>query len=173
MGVPARSKPVRVRDVLISALPELETRLLEEAIKTEWSRLIGAELGRRSRPGRLHAGVLDVIADNSPCLQELTLRSSELLAQLQRRFESIASLRFALGALPGVRTPAPPRARSESRADLSAEERHAIEAMAASLPDPILAGSLRQLLTKDLLARRQHDARRRPEDSTPAGREDS
>jgi hypothetical protein len=173
MRVSARSNPVRVRDVLIAAVPDLKNRLLEETIKTDWSRLIGPQLGQRSRPGRLHAGVLEVIVDNSPCLLELTLRGSELLAALRRRFEAVSALRFSLGVLPSVREPAAPsRARPEARERPSAEELGAIEAMTASLPDPVLAGSLRQLLTKDLLARRQRDAHRRCEDSTPAERED-
>jgi hypothetical protein len=173
MGVSKRSSPVRVRDVLVSAVPELQNRLLEESIKTDWSRLIGPELGRRSRPGRLHAGVLDVTVDNSPCLQEMTLRSSELLAALQRRFGAVASLRFTLGALPSVSDPAVRRARPETRPTPSHEELRVIEAMTASLPDPILADCMTRLLTKDLLARRLRDARRRREDPRSAEREDS
>jgi hypothetical protein len=172
MGAPERSRPVRVRDVLVSAVPGLENRLLEETIKTEWGRLIGPELGRRSRPGRLTGGVLEVIADNSPCLQEMRLRSPQLLGTLARRFEDIASLRFVLGALPpGSDRPAP-RARLEPRRDLDREDLDAIEGMVASLPDPVLAGGLRRLLTKDLLTRRSRDAHRRGEETRSAGRED-
>jgi hypothetical protein len=173
MGGPERSSPVRVRDILVSALPELENRLLEEAIRTDWNRLIGPELGRRSRPGWLHAGVLDVTVDNSPCLQEMTLRSSELLAALRHRFTAVASLKFTLGMLPPVAGPAVPRTRSGPQSGPSPEELRAIEVMATSLPDPILAGCLRRLLTKDLLARRSRDSRRRREDSRLAEKEDS
>ena len=173
MGAPERSRPVRVRDVLVSALPALQSRLLEEAIKTDWSRLIGPELGRRSQAGQLHAGVLDVIVDNSPCLQEMTLRSAELLATLQRRFRTVTSLRFVLGTLPAGSDRTAPRTRSEPRPSLGPEDLRVIEAMTASLPDPILAGGLRRLLTKDLLARRLRDSRRRREDSRLAEREDS
>jgi hypothetical protein len=173
MGMRKRSSPVRVRDLLVSAVPELQARLLEDAIKTNWSRLIGPELGRRSRPGRLHAGVLDVTVDNSPCLQEMTLRSSELLAALRRRFGAVASLRFTLGVLPSVSDPAARRPRPEPVSNLSEEELRLVEAMATSVPDPMLAGCLRRLLTKDLLARRSRDSRRRREDSRLAEREDS
>jgi Dna[CI] antecedent DciA-like protein len=173
MGMPERSSPVRVRDVLVSAVPELRDRLLEDAIRTDWSRLIGPELGRRSRSGRLHAGVLDVVVDNSPCLQEMTLRSSELLASVQRRFRAVASLRLTFGALPPVSEPAARRARSEPPSSLSHEELRAVEAMATSLSDPILAGCIRRLLTKDLLAHRLRDSRRRREDSRLAEREES
>lgn len=173
MGVRERSSPVRVRDVLVSAVPELKSRLLEETIKTDWSRLIGPELGRRSRPGQLHTGVLDVIVDNSPCMQEMRLRSSELLATLQRRFGTVTSLRFVLGTVPPGSDRTAPRPRSEPRPSLGDEDLRVIEAMAESLPDPILAGGLRRLLTKDLLARRLRDSRRRREDSRLAQKEDS
>jgi len=169
-----RSRPVRVRDVLVAALPELRDRLLEETIRRDWSRLAGPELRRRSQPGRLKAGVLDVTVDNSPWLYEMTLRSGELLAALQTRFGSVvSSLRLALGVVPAGVDPPKADHRPEPRARLSHEEAEVVEAMVASLPDPALAGSLRRLLTKDLLARRGHSSSRRREDSRPAEREDS
>jgi len=163
MDVWRRTSPVRVRDLLVSALPELESRLLEETIRKNWSRRIGPELGRRSRPARLQAGVLEVTVDNSPCLQEMTLRSRELLAQLQGEFTAVASLKFTLGALPSISSQAAPREQSVPLPSPGSEELLAIEAMATSLPDPVLAGGLRRLLTKDLLARRSRDARHRRE----------
>ena len=42
--------------------------------------IAGPEIARRSRPGELRAGVLTVLVDNSPWLQEVTLRSTEILA---------------------------------------------------------------------------------------------
>lgn len=174
VGASQRSSPVRVRDVLVAAVPELRERLIEETIRQEWSQLAGPELGRRSRPGRLKAGILDVTVDNSPWLHEMTLRSGELLAGLQTRFGSVvASLRPALGVVPpGAELPRV-HLRAEPPARLTHEETRVVDAMVASLPDPALAGSLRRLLTKDLLARRRHGSSRRREDSRPAEREDS
>src|SRR6266545_6328696 len=174
MGASEGSSPVRVREVLVVALPGLRDRLLEEAIRKDWNRLVGLELGRRSRPGRLKAGVLDVTIDNSPWLHEMTLRSSELTAALQTRFGSaVASVRLGFGVVPAGVDPVTPRPRPEPQARLSHEETRVVEAMVASLPDPTLAGSLRRLLTKDLLARRRHGLSRPHEDSRPAEREDS
>lgn len=174
MVAPERSSPVRVRDVLVAALPELRDRLQEEAIRKEWSRLVGPELGSRSRPGRLKAGVLDVAVDNSPGLHEMTLRSGELLASLQGRFGStVTSLRLAIGVVPAGVAPPNARPRPETQARLSHDETSRVEAIVASLPDPMLAGSLRRLLTKDLLARRRHVSSRPREDVPPAEREDS
>ncbi len=174
MGASEGSSPVRVREVLVVALPGLRDRLLEEAIRKDWNRLVGLELGRRSRPGRLKAGVLDVTIDNSPWLHEMTLRSSELTAALQTRFGSaVASVRLAFGAVPAGVDPVTPPPRPKPQARLSHEETRVVEAMVASLPDPTLAGSLRRLLTKDLLARRRHGLSRPHEDSRPAEREDT
>jgi hypothetical protein len=161
-----------VGDVLVAALPELRDRLLEETLRTEWSRLIGAELGRRSRPGRLRGGVLEVTVDNSTWLHEMTLRSGELLAKLQPRFESVAALKLGLGAVPSSTAPSAHAARGERPSPLSREELRGIEDMVAFLPDPTLVGPLRRLLTKDLLARRGNRPRR-GDDPRPVEREDS
>ncbi len=174
MVASASASPVRVRDVLPAALPELRDRMLEQAIRAVWGEMVGSPLGRRSRPGRLKMGVLDVRVDNSPGLHEITLRSGEVLAALQRRFGSaVASVRLSLGEVPPEAEPVLPRPRPEVPARLSREETREVEAMAASLPDPTLSGSLRRLLIKDLLARRRHASSRRPGDPPPPEREDS
>jgi len=169
-----RSKPVRVRDVLVAALPELRDRMLEESIRQDWHALVGAGLGRRSRPGRLKAGVLDVTVDNSPGLHEMTLRSGEVLAALQGRFGPVVgALRFALGAMPPAADEPTPPPLPKPRPALSHDEHRAVEAMLVSVPDTTLAGSLRRLVTKDLLARRRDGAPHRQTDSRPDRREES
>ena len=105
---------------------------------------------------------------------ELGVSTAVGLAALQTRFGSVvASLRVALGVVPAGVDPPKADPRPESRVRLTHEETEVVEAMVASLPDPALAGSLRRLLTKDLLARRRPDSNRRREDSRPAEREDS
>ncbi len=157
-----RSAPQRVGDLLTRALPALVERMLEETIRREWALVAGPELSRRSRPARLDRGVLEVRADNSPWLTELTLRSGELLAALEARYGTrITSLRCALGPVarenrgPARRTGRAPGA-GELR--LSAEEAREVETAVATLPDPDLAAALRRLMTKDCLARRQRAA---------------
>src|SRR5262245_9678456 len=150
-----RSSPVRVRDLLIAAVPQLEEQLLHDAIRRDWSEMVGAELGRRSRPARLRAGVLDVTVDNSPWLHEMTLRSPELLAAVQARFSSaVGALKFTHGAIPRPVEDPPMRERRAAPARLSREERSAVDAAVSGVSDAGLAASLRRLLTKDLLARR-------------------
>src|SRR5258705_4312333 len=72
--------PVRVGDVLLAALPALQERLLAERIRLGWRAAVGADLSRRSRPGELKAGTLTIIVDNSPRLQQLSIRSAEGLS---------------------------------------------------------------------------------------------
>src|SRR5215475_14516055 len=105
--------PRRVADLVASALPQIGPRLLETRIRSQWSAVIGREIARRSQPGRLEQGRLTVMVDNSPWLQELTLRQAELTARLAGQFPEVRELRFVLGtlarevAVPHV--PRPPR----------------------------------------------------------------
>jgi hypothetical protein len=175
MGVPRRSKPVPVRDLLVAAVPELREHFLATSIRESWNQVAGPELSRRSRPARLRAGVLDVTVDNSPCLHEMTLRSGALLAALQSRYPSaVGSLKLALGppAKAGEARTAARRA-ADPPARLSREESRQIQTAVASVTDSALAASLRRLLTKDILARRPPGPMHRPGDSRRAARGDS
>jgi hypothetical protein len=174
MGASPRSNPVQVRDVLVNAMPQLREHLLAASIQKGWSQVVGAELGRRSRPSRLRSGVLDVAVDNSPWLHEMTLRSGDLLAAVQSRFSTaVSSLKFALGPVPAAADRRAPRRAAEASARLSREDSRLIQSATASLTDAALADSLRRLLTKDLLARRPPGPINRRSDSRPAGRGDS
>lgn len=156
------SAPQRVSDLLTRAVPALAEHMLEETIRREWAAVAGPELARRSRPGTLdRGGALEVYADNSPWLTELTMRSGDLLARLRERYgPSVASLRFSLGAVSprsgGVRLRR--RAGTAKPATLGADEAREIEATVAPVSDPEIAAALRRLMTKDRLARRQRGA---------------
>ncbi len=155
MGRGKFTAPVRVSDVLAAAVPELGERMLEETIRKEWRLTAGAELARRSQPGELRAGTLTVLVDNSPWLQEMTMRSAELLRALHSRYgKAVSGLRFALGQL-ASRPESPAHRRAEPAPRLTESEEREVEAAGAQLKDPTLAAALRRLLTKDLIARRQ------------------
>lgn len=149
------SRPVRVSEMLATAVPGLGDRMVEHQIRTGWADAVGAEIARRCRPGALDAGVLHVIADNSPWLHELTLRSDELLAALRARYGgAVKSLRVSLGSVPPSRT-APLPTRTPPCPPLNVEEQRALERMTAGI-DPAVAASLRRLMARDRLARRDH-----------------
>jgi hypothetical protein len=162
MGTRGVRSPVRVGNLLTAAVPALAERMLEEAIRREWAQTAGPEAARRSRPGALRQGTLEVSVDNSPWLQELTLRSAAVVAALRKHHGSaVIAVRFALGSGRGDTDVAarPARARAEApQRRLTVEEARIVDAAAGRLPDPALASSLKRLLTKDLLARGERRA---------------
>lgn len=157
------SAPQRVGDLLTRAVPALAEHLVEDTIRREWPLAVGPELARRSRPGPLARGVLEVWADNSPWLAELTMRSGELLSALRGRYGPVvASVHCTLGPVtrePRVARPSRP-APAQAAPALSAEDMREIETALAPVTDPELAAALRRLLTRDRLARRPPAAAR-------------
>lgn len=161
------SSPVRVGDVLVSAVPALQERLLAERIRAGWRDTVGPNLARRSRPGDLRAGTLTVTVDNSPWLQELSMRAADVLGAVRARFgPAVTAVRFSLDT--SVR---PPHASEErpvpERAaflavhpKLSGDDAAFVEQAAAPVHDPTLAKAVRRVLTKDLIARRAREGAR-------------
>jgi hypothetical protein len=162
MGTRGGRHPVRVGNLLTAAVPALAERMLEEAIRREWTQTAGPEAARRSRPGALRQGTLEISVDNSPWLQELTLRSAAIVAALRKRHgPAVIGVRFALGSGRGdagvAAGPARPRTEAPERR-LTVEETRLVDAAAGQIRDPALASSLKRLLTKDLLARGKRPA---------------
>jgi len=157
MGTRGGRNPVRVGNLLTAAVPALAERMLEDAIRRDWAQTAGPEAARRSRPDALRQGTLAVSVDNSPWLEELTLRSAAIVAALRKRHGSaVTGVRFALGRSRGDDHVAAGTVRAGTetpRRPLSPEETRIVDAAARQLPDAALASSLRRLLTKDLLAR--------------------
>ena len=106
---------------------------------------MGPDVARRAQPHTLTNGCLHVIVDNSPWLQELTLRAPELTARLGARFETIHSLRFTLGRLAARLEPAPAPAAPPSRA-LTPDDVREIDAAVAPIADPEVRATARSLL---------------------------
>jgi len=127
---PSRSAPPRpVADVLSSAVPRLAERLVEYRLARAWGALVGPDVARRARPQSVLNGCLTIVVDNSPWLQELTLRSPSLLERVHGVCPDVRSLRFALGSLePDAPSRAEPRPRREP---LSAADRRETSCAAA------------------------------------------
>ena len=98
MTRPRTSTPTPVGALLTAAFPALAEPLLALAVRRDWSSVVAPQIARRAQPGDLRGGTLTVIVDNSPWLQELTLREGELLSRLQARHGpgSIKALHFML-----------------------------------------------------------------------------
>jgi hypothetical protein len=139
--------PRAIGELLVSALPQLEDRLLVQRMRRAWSAVVGADVARRAQPQALVNGCLTIVVDNSPWLHELTLRAADLTEQLRARFPTVQTLRFSLGAAAveeaAAETPSPSR-----RPRLSEDDTRAIDAAAAAISDPALAASARRLLAR-------------------------
>ncbi|MGH7276164.1 MAG: DUF721 domain-containing protein, partial [Candidatus Rokuibacteriota bacterium] len=119
--------PRAVADLLVSAVPDLRDRLVEYELRRAWTGAAGPDVARRSRPQTLSNGCLTVVVDNSPWLQEMTLRAAELTARLRERFPEVRSLRFVLGRLEPLETPAAGPERTQPVVPLAAADRRAID----------------------------------------------
>lgn len=150
------ASPTAVGPLLTAVLPGLGERLLEARVRREWLEVMGPEIAGRSEPHALANGDLHVIVDNSPWLQELTLREGELRLRLTARYgaAAIRSLRFSLGSGRDRGEPSAFQKRPDETGELTEEEKAWVEEAAAQLTDPALAALARRVLVKDALARR-------------------
>ena len=139
--------PRAVGELLVSALPQLEDRLLVQRMQRSWSAVVGADIARRARPQALVGGCLTIVVDNSPWLHELTLRAADLTERLRAAFPAVQTLRFGLGAAAATEE-APPAPTVPRRPSLSDDDTRAIHAAAAAISDPALAASARRLLAR-------------------------
>src|SRR5262245_35849659 len=136
--------PRRVADLVASAVPQIGPRLLEARVRTRWSSVVGREIARRTQPGRLEQGCLTVTVDNSPWLQELTLRQAELTARLTETFPEVRALRFAMGTL--TREAGVTRVSRPRTDPLTAAELRDIDDAVSVIADADVASSARRLL---------------------------
>jgi Dna[CI] antecedent, DciA len=137
--------PRRVGELLVSAMPQLQDRLLVQKLRAEWPALVGHEVARRTQPQALANGCLQVTVDNSPWLHEMTLRAPDVAARMGAQFPAVRSIRFSLGLPPAEE---PPPAARPAPVTLVDDDRRAIDAAAAAISDRDLAASARRRLTR-------------------------
>ena len=111
-----------------------------------WHALVGPDAARRSRPLRLTDGCLHVVVDNSPWLQELTLRSRELTTRIAAQFGAVHALRFTLGRMDDGTAPSASTSKSRPSRPLTADDWHEIDAAVAPIRDPEANAAARRLL---------------------------
>ena len=141
-----RQGPRAVGDLLVSAVPALRDRLAEVRLRGAWNALVGPDAARRSRPHALTNGCLHVVVDNSPWLQELTLRTGELTTRIAAQFDTIRALRFTLGRVEDRPSDAASPPPSRSSRPLSPDDVREIDATVAPIRDPEVTDAARRLL---------------------------
>src|SRR6266853_2849969 len=140
------SRPPRaVADLLLTAVPDLRDRLLEQRIRRAWPHVVGADAARRAQARSFADGCLTVAVDNSPWLHELTLRSEELTRRLHDRFDVVRSLRFVAGT---VEPDSSARPSTQPTRALDTRALKEIDEAAAAIPGAGVAAAARRRMTK-------------------------
>ena len=152
-----RSNPTRVGELLETALPRLREPLVASKLQRHWRALVGQEIARRAQPITLTDGILQIAVDNSPWLQELSLREAELLHRIESAVGPgiIRGLRFVLQACEAGEATSQEVRRNARRAPLTPTEQTKVKEAVSDLHDQTLATMLKRFLTKAAAAERQ------------------
>lgn len=97
--------------------------------KEDWERAVGSRIALRTRPDRIHRGVLYVVVGSSAWAQELSLLSESILEALRPLKPELASLRFQVGDARWVRPPEGRRVNVPPPADLPRELAAVVDAV--------------------------------------------
>lgn len=74
----------------------IQNRMWEEALLEEWPAIVGPQVCKHARPGRLEHGTLYIYVTHSVWLSELQRNQQQLLENLQARFEKATFKRIRL-----------------------------------------------------------------------------
>lgn len=99
MSDEALSNPLSLKNALTRFIrgKGLVNRSATEALNAEWHRVVGPEIGRRSRVRKLRGGILEIVVTNSAALEELRCYLHEsVLQQMQSSLpeSKIQSIRY-------------------------------------------------------------------------------
>lgn len=96
-------QPKRMADVIAQVVQRRGYAQVRAARQWDeaWRAAAGPEFSAVTRPGVLRRGTLEVLADNSLVMQELTFEKDRLLAELQSALPAagIKQLRFKVGQI--------------------------------------------------------------------------
>lgn len=96
-------EPKRMRNVISDLLVRrgyAQVNAADRCLEV-WTDVVGPDLARLSRPGRIRKRVLQVIVTNSAAVQELTMRRQDILRRLAKQAPelNIDGLKFRVGVL--------------------------------------------------------------------------
>jgi predicted nucleic acid-binding Zn ribbon protein len=86
---PTPDRSSKFADLIPAFLKEvgLEEKVWQQALLNEWSQLVGEQVARRARPGKIQNKILTIFVTSSVWLNELTRYSKpQMLKNLQARF---------------------------------------------------------------------------------------
>lgn len=125
----------------------LEAGMANVVVHRVWSHVVGEEVARRSQPGLLRNGRLQVTVADAVWLQQLTMLKPTILASLESHLGSraVREIFFTLGTCPNA--PAQPEPASRGQGDPPSPE---LEERLAQVLQPVLDSDCREVLTRIL-----------------------
>jgi predicted nucleic acid-binding Zn ribbon protein len=146
-----RGYPTPVAALLTDAFrgKPLEKRLEEAAIWRIWDETVGARIAAKARPSRFNDGVLTVIVNSSPWMQQLNFMKQGIATRLNEKLGKEMVLEIYLKAGRPQKAGRPESVWKQARRELSDREKESIGEMAATITDPELRSVFIQLLSLD------------------------
>jgi hypothetical protein len=133
-------------------------RLSEYRILGQWERTVGGLIASHARPIGVRGSKLVLAVDSPAWMQQLSLLKPEIIEKVNRglgKKDAIKEVALKLGEVTAIQRFSPPRPMPYQ---LTAEEQGKIEGFVADVRDPDVRESLRRLIEKDFLRKKDKRA---------------
>lgn len=145
-------KPAAVAELLTEIFQDKPAgmRLREGKIWLVWEKSVGEQIAARARPAGFREGILTVIVDNAPWMQQLTYLKKQIVAKLNENIgEELITDIYLKAGTSSMPLAAPPPTATPCR-PLSTEEQQLIQDHTAPISDPELKLLISILMGKHL-----------------------
>jgi predicted nucleic acid-binding Zn ribbon protein len=145
-----RGFPTPVASLLAAAFrgKPMEKRLEEAGIWRVWDEAVGGQIATKARPSRFQDGVLTVLVNSAPWMQQLNFMKRDIAQRLNERLGKELVREIYLKAGRPVAAEQPVKTKKPEKRTLSVEEKESIAAAVAAIDDPELRRVFADLLTK-------------------------
>jgi predicted nucleic acid-binding Zn ribbon protein len=96
-------RPKKIADVLAQLITARGYGRIQSdaSLATAWQQAAGPMIAQFTRPGRIRRGTLEVTANNSTVVQELTFQKQQILTRLRNQLPdaAIRDIRFRVGSI--------------------------------------------------------------------------
>jgi len=153
---PRMSRPAAVTDLLATVFQGTPAaqRLKEGAIWQVWQTAVGPQIAARARPAAIRNGVLTVVVESAPWLQQLNFLKSEILSKLNAALgeQLVKDIFLKAGTIRNESTTAPTLWKPKER-QLTQDEKSLIAQATDELNDQELRTTLAGLFSRHLTSR--------------------
>lgn len=147
-----RGYPTQVSTLLAEAFrgKPMERRMEESGIWRVWDETVGRQIAAKARPSRFHNGVLTVMVNSAPWMQQLNFMKRDIAHRLNDRLGKELVREIYLKAGRPAAAEQPVKGKRPEKRELSAEEKEAISAAVEAITDPELRSAFTDLLAKHI-----------------------